>query len=208
MKCKPEILPGLSARRFHSAGSRTGSARKRTPRADPCGGKPFRRVSVAFGKTITLRNPQRYQRSIIWIAYEQRSWPDEHHTSSSPRLRGEGRDEGTVCESEAAPRIPHPDPLPAKSGAGEERPAGMSGATVFALSPDRLPVRFRARDRRPRSTPFRRRGASAAEARRYGMPPLGVSANSRPARRLALATWAAWRSVISGVRRERQGASG
>jgi hypothetical protein len=36
----------------------------------------------------------------------------------------------------------------------------------------------------------------------------GFSANSRPARRLALATWAAWRSLISGVRRERQGASG
>jgi hypothetical protein len=39
---------------------------------------------------------------------------------------------GLSASRNRAERAPHPDPLPAKSGAREKRPAGTSGATTFA----------------------------------------------------------------------------
>jgi hypothetical protein len=58
--------------------------------------------------------------------------------SPSPRLRGEGRDEGALNTVRTHGETPHPDPLPAKSGAREQQATVTRAADTWLLGRHRL----------------------------------------------------------------------
>jgi hypothetical protein len=104
----------------------TGRARARASRRrNKATAAAFDRA-VAFGKTISVKNAKEISDLIS---------PGCKLTSPSPRLRGEGRDEGTFNTVRTRAETPHPDPLPARSGAREKRAPGPQTASLTRPPP-------------------------------------------------------------------------